>query len=146
MPRKSAAAIEMEPFAQPRAQRSSPIKPPADASATVRELSAEILASQPPDHWRAGDEFLVEQHAQSILAAREAHRHLEIEGYVFPNGRANPWIIIWEKANRATVATAAKLRLSPQQRRDGKATEREPRREVNSLGLPISRHGQPWRR
>jgi phage terminase small subunit len=74
-----------------------------------------ILASQASSHWRSGDEFLVEQYAQSILAAREAYAHLETEGYVLANGRSNPWLVPWEKATRASVALAARLRLSPQQ-------------------------------
>jgi hypothetical protein len=99
----------------------------------------DILASQPSDHWRSGDELLIEQYAQSIVAARQAHEHLRSEGYVLNGGRASSWLVVWEKATRASVALAAKLRLAPQQRIDAKAAARE--REFDGFGNPIGR----WR-
>jgi hypothetical protein len=124
MPRKSKAAIEIEQFLTPSVERLSCIAPPDDIPVNVRELMNDLIASQPASHWRSGDEYLVEQHAQSILAAREAHAHLQAEGYVL-DGKPNPWINIWEKSTRASVALAAKLRLAPQQRHDAKHAARE---------------------
>jgi hypothetical protein len=103
----------------------------------VRKLVDDLLASQPAEHWRDGDEHLCEQYAQAILAARQAHDHLQGEGYVLEGGRANPWINVWEKATRASVALAGRLRLAPQQRHDAKRAAREIERDV--YGNPITR-------
>jgi hypothetical protein len=61
----------------PAAERSSSIGPAGDIPVNVRKLMTELIASQPADHWRPDDEYLVEEHAQSILAAREAHEHCD---------------------------------------------------------------------
>jgi hypothetical protein len=126
----------MEPFAPRDNSHLSPVEPARNSPEKVSKLSAELLASQPDDHWRSGDEFLVEQYAQSILAGREAFEHLQSEGYVLESGKANSWIIIWEKSTRASVQLAARLRLSPQQRHDAKAAARELHR--NQFGNPIT--------
>jgi hypothetical protein len=52
--------------------------------------------------------------------------------------RTNPWLVVWEKAVRGSVALAARLRLSPQQRHDGKHTARE--RHYDQYG-----NVAPWR-
>jgi hypothetical protein len=139
VPRKSQAAIDFEPFTRPPAEQKTSIRPPGDVPDNVGGLMTDILATQPADHWRSGDEFLIEQYAQSIVAAREAHLHLQSEGYILETGKVNPWAVIWEKATRASVALAAKLRLSPQQRHDAKRAARE--RDRDQYGNPVGR----WR-
>jgi phage terminase small subunit len=134
----------MEPFVPGDNAGVSPIEPPRDIPAKVRELADELLASQPPNHWRRGDEYLLEGYCQAIIAGREAFEHLQSEGYV-KGGRANPWIQIWEKATRASTALCARLRLSPSARHDAKAADRE--RHRNKLGNPITPvRGWPARR
>jgi hypothetical protein len=139
VPRKSQAAIDIEPFVRPPSEQKTSIRPAGDVPANIRDLMTNIFSTQPSDHWRDGDEYLVEQYAQSIVAAREAHLHLQSEGYILETGKANPWAVIWEKATRASVALAAKLRLSPQQRHDAKRAAREQDRD--QYGNPVGR----WR-
>ena len=67
-----------------------------------------------PEHFRAGDEHLIEQFAQAILLARQAYGELELAGVTSSDGKA--WTIALEKAHRASVALAARLRLCPQSR------------------------------
>jgi hypothetical protein len=136
MPRKSSAAFERDLFVKkPPADRSSPTELSDNIPATVRQLMEIIIDSQPAEHWEDADRFLIEQHAQSILAAREAHAHLQKEGYILKDGRQNRWLLVWEKATRATIASAAKLRLAPQQRYDAKRAARELHEKPTSLGI-----------
>jgi hypothetical protein len=136
MPRKSRAAIEFEPFTRKPNGPKTSIAPPADIPSSISELMSEIFASQPADHWRSGDEHLVEQYSQAILTCREAHQHLRSEGHVLASGKANPWLLVWEKFNRASVALAARLRLAPQQRHDAKRAARE--LHLTEYGNPIT--------
>ena len=85
----------------------------------VKLIWADLVGAMSPDHFRPSDAPLIEQYAQSIALARVAYAHLNGEGPVL-NGRANPWLIVLEKAHRSSVALSMRLRLSPQSRLQAK--------------------------
>ena len=85
-------------------------------------LWAEIVSTMPHDHFRASDAPLIEQYAQAISLARQAYANLAEEGSVVA-GRANPWLVVLEKAGRSSVALSMRLRLSPQSRMDRKTVK-----------------------
>jgi phage terminase small subunit len=118
MPRKSAAALATKVDG-----KSTRLAPYPGVTPEVRALWLELTAACAPDHFRASDRPLLEQYCQSVSLAREAYGHLREEGPVV-NGRHNPWLIFFEKANRACVALSARLRLSPQHRTDPKTVGR----------------------
>jgi hypothetical protein len=135
MPRKSSAAIALGNLNV--SGRPTPIGVPASLPASLKGIVADLIASQAPQHFRDGDDYLLEQYAQSIIAAREAFAHLEREGFVV-NGKANAWAIILEKAHRSSVALAGRLRLAPQQRMDQEKAARERSPNFGYRSLP------PW--
>jgi phage terminase small subunit len=112
MPRKSVEALTTFPRVDGRV---SHLETPADLPASLRPIVDDLVASQRPEHFRPGDEHLLEQYAQAITVGRKAFAKLEKEGYVV-GGKANPWIIILEKAHRSVVALSGRLRLAPQMR------------------------------
>jgi hypothetical protein len=136
MPRKSAAAIEAELLVKRPKSRTSSRKRVGNGPITIRQLADDIYASQPPAHWRDGDEYLIEQYAASILACREADENLRRDGYLRKDGKTSNWVVVFEKFSRASVALAARLRLSPQQRQDGKTAAREVHR--TKFGNPLN--------
>jgi hypothetical protein len=121
MPRKSMAAISTLPAVNAKHNR---IHPRADASAEVRDIFSELVRSQRPEHFRPGDEHLIEQYAQSVILAQKAFAELELSGPVSPDGRMSPWVIALEKAHRSSVALAARLRLCPQSRLSARSAGR----------------------
>lgn len=131
MPRRSSAALGMGMLNV--SGRPTPIGVPDDLPASLKGIVADLIASQAPQHFREGDDYLLELYAQAIVASREAFAHLEEEGFVV-DGKANPWVIILEKAHRSSVALAAKLRLAPQQRMDCEKAAREQRFPSHGLG------------
>jgi phage terminase small subunit len=88
----------------------------------IKLIFGEIVSTMPADHFRATDGPLVEQYAQAIALARSAYANLTEEGPVVA-GRANPWLVVLEKAHRSSVALSMRLRLSPQSRMDRKAVK-----------------------
>jgi phage terminase small subunit len=119
MPRKSIAALAFKPHASAR------LAPRSGLSSEVRLIFVELVGRMPPDHFRETDAPLIEQYAQSIALARQAYANLTEEGSVVA-GRANPWLIVLEKAHRSSVALSMRLRLSPQSRMDRKAVRNGP--------------------
>jgi phage terminase small subunit len=120
MPRKSSAAL----LALPYQRRTRPrLAPSDDAPAAVREVFQEIVRSAPADHFQTGDAPLIQAYAEAIVLARKAAVALDKDGPVV-GGRANPWIVVQEKAHRAIAAMAMRLRLSPQHRQEAKIAAR----------------------
>jgi phage terminase small subunit len=132
MPRKSAAELAV-PAVDGRPSR---LCPRGDAPAQVRRVFNDLVASEPPEHFRAGDADLVEQYAQSVVLARQAFKELARHGPVI-KGRASPWLVVLEKAHRSAVALSARLRLSPQNRTDPKSVGR------HRVG-PMSAYDKPF--
>jgi hypothetical protein len=96
----------------------------------VREIFVALVASRPPEHFRAEDADLLEQHAQGIALARQAYAELAANGPVV-DGRPSPWLVVLEKSHRSCVALSGRLRLAPQMRFDRKVAGTKPR----GLGL-----------
>jgi hypothetical protein len=117
LPRKSAAALSV---LSPVDGRPSRLRPRPHMPREVREIFVDLVASRPPEHFRAEDADLLEQHAQGIALARQAYAELEASGPVV-NGKASPWLVVLEKAHRSCVALSGRLRLAPQMRLDRKA-------------------------
>ena len=115
MPRKSSAALAIATPELPRR-----LAPRSGLSPEVKLIWGELVASMPESHFRITDAPLIEQYAQSIALARQAYSFLNEEGSVVA-GRANPWLVVLEKAHRSSVALSMRLRLSPQSRMDRKA-------------------------
>jgi hypothetical protein len=134
MPRKSIAALTLLPAVDGRPAR---LRPRAEASATVRRIFSDLVASVPVEHFRPGDADLIEQLSQSIALARQAYAELEANGPVI-DGRASPWNVVLEKAHRSSVALAARLRLCPQARTDPKTVGRQNRPAPSAYDL------RPW--
>jgi phage terminase small subunit len=120
MPRKSAAAIDIEHLAK----RNEPkgLRARSALSPEVKLLWTELVSSMPHSHFRDSDAPLIEQYCQAIALARQAYAHLNEEGSVV-SGRANAWLVVLEKAHRSSVALSMRLRLSPQSRLDRKAVK-----------------------
>jgi phage terminase small subunit len=119
MPRKSTASLSViRPAGAPKV-----LRPPSHLSADLVSAFHEIVATTPASHFRASDAPLVERYAVALVLARQANDALASEGPVIA-GRVNPWITVAEKADRAIVALAAKLRLCPQARTDPKTAGR----------------------
>jgi phage terminase small subunit len=119
MPRKSAAELDIEHL-KPKA--STRLAPRSGLSPEVKLIWGELVASMPESHFRTTDAPLIEQYAQAIALARQAYANLDAEGSVVA-GRANPWLVVLEKAHRSSVALSMRLRLSPQSRMDRKAVK-----------------------
>ena len=116
--RKSAASLTV---ITPTGERLLRCRP--DAPEDVRAVFARIVSDVGADHFRASDADLIEQYSAAICLARQAYAHLREEGPVVA-GRVNPWQTTLEKANRASVALSARLRLAPQSRLDRKKAGR----------------------
>src|SRR5262245_48032410 len=99
MPRKSAAALSIVRVdGSPEKLHARP-----GASAAIRAVFAEITSQVPANHFRPSDAPLIEQYAQAIVLGRQAYAAIEEEGPVV-GGRANPWVVVLEKAHRSAVA------------------------------------------
>ena len=134
MPRKSAAALAIVP---PVDGRPSRLRPRTDAPAAVRKIFNALVASEPPEHFRAGDADLVEQYAQAVVLARQAFGQLARYGPVNA-GKASPWLVVLEKAHRSAVALSARSRLSPQNRTDPKSVGRQRAGPMSAYDRPFA--------
>ena len=124
MPRKS--VVELSTPINTAATRR--IRPREGTPEAVRAIFAEIVSHVPSEHFRPSDAPLLEQYAQAIAVSRQAYSALEADGPVVDgaNGpKANPWVSVLEKAQRSSVALAARLRLAPQSRADPKTVARQ---------------------
>ena len=117
MPRQAVAALSILPGAE---GRPGYLRPRADAPASLRQIIFDLIRSQKPEHFRAGDEHLLEQYAQAIWLGRKAYAKLEKDGPVI-GGKASPWIVVLEKSHRSVVSLSGRLRLAPQMRFDSVA-------------------------
>lgn len=90
---------------------------PAYLDGPARGVFLDIVSTVAGDHFAPCDLPLLEQYAIAAAQAREAAEVLGREGAVV-DGKASPWIVVQEKAQRAMVALAMRLRISPQARFD----------------------------
>ncbi len=118
MPRKSLAALStLKVDGQP-----SRLTPPAGLAADAKRIFTGIVSACGPEQFQASDLPLLSQYAQAIALAERAVKELNRQPVI--GTRASPWLSISEKAWRATVALAPKLRLTPSSRYDSRAAQR----------------------
>src|SRR5262245_25740641 len=111
MPRKSTAALAIvTPLSD-----AGRLRPRRELPEDVANVFREIVNSVPNDHFTRADAPAVEQYAFAILLGRESFKHLSDEGQVI-SGRTSPWVVCFEKAQRAVTALCMRLRLAPQAR------------------------------
>jgi phage terminase small subunit len=95
----------------------SRMRPPPHLSPAARSVFDSLVSAVAMDHFTAADLPLLAEYATSAATAQQASAMLDAEGYVV-GGRANPWLVVQEKAQRALVALSARLRVCPQSRFD----------------------------
>jgi phage terminase small subunit len=94
-----------------------PAAPPAGLSTEEERIFQELLTAVDPGHFAASDLPLLVAYVQAVAQHDRAVQAIRREGDVV-NGKASPWIVVQEKAQRAMVALSMRLRLSPQARRE----------------------------
>ena len=110
MSRRSALSSHIIPLPRP----SSRVRPPANLPAPERDLFVELVAANPPNHFRPSDLPLLVQYCAAVVLGERAAAELRRAPVV--NGKSSPWLVVFEKCSRATIALAMRLRLSPQAR------------------------------
>lgn len=113
MPRASSASLETV-IARIAPKR---ISPPENLSAGAADIFRAVVGSVDPEHFRPCDLPLMVEYARAADLANTAAAGLDAEGAIV-NGRANPYLIVQEKATRALTALSARLRICPQSRFD----------------------------
>jgi phage terminase small subunit len=86
------------------------LKPPANLSKLAALEFKRIVASEPAAHFKESDLSLLVQYCEAVALAERAVAELQDED------APSRWLSLWEKATRAMVALAMRLRLSPQSR------------------------------
>ncbi len=118
MPRKSLAALTTLRIDG----RPSRLSPPAGLAADAKRIFQGIVTACEARQFQASDLPLLAQYSQAIALAERAVKELNRQPVI--GTRASPWLSISEKAWRATVALAPKLRLTPSSRYDSRAAQR----------------------
>ena len=93
------------------------LRPPPELGEAEREIWVSIVAACGAKHFERSDNPLLVRYCQNVVLARQAAAALTREGAII-GGRPSPWLIVAEKCDRALVALAMRLRLSPQARRE----------------------------
>jgi hypothetical protein len=119
MPRRPAAAANVVQIDT----RSVRLRPPANMPAPERDVFVALVATNPPSHFRASDMVLLVQYCAAAVLNDRAVAELRTAPIV--DGKPSPWLQIFEKTNRAVVALALRLRISPQARAPNTPTRRE---------------------
>jgi len=113
MPKRSAASLAIAPVRLPRTR----LQPPRNLSKGAARVFADIVSACEPEHFNPADLPLLIEYARAVDLADRAARELDKHGAVI-DGKTNPHLIAQEKAVRAMVALAARLRICPQSRFD----------------------------
>lgn len=90
---------------------------PAYLTRAAKAVFEALVSSVDAEHFTQADLPLLAEYATAAVTAQKAAEMLELEGHVV-GGRANPWLVVQEKAQRALVALSARLRVCPQSRFD----------------------------
>jgi|SRR5215469_14613936 len=125
MPRRSAASSQIIPLPRPQSR----VRPPANLPVPERDLFVELVANNPPQHFKPSDMPLLVQYCASAVLAERAVAELR-RSPLNEEGKASPWLVVFEKANRASIALAMRLRLSPQARAPNNPTRPAPQLSV----------------
>ena len=114
--RKSSASLT----APPVDGSPSRLEPPAAMSAAERIIFEQLIGAVDRRHFRQSDAPLVHAYVRAIALETWAAKELTADPL------NTKLLLIWEKASRAMVAIAAKLRLCPQSRQNSKTAARMP--------------------
>ena len=94
------------------------LDPPATLTKPQAAIFRQVCRSVASDHFQRCDLTLIGEFARAADLANQAAAALAEHGPVTPDNKLSPWVTTQEKAQRALVAIAARLRLSPQHRLD----------------------------
>jgi phage terminase small subunit len=120
MPRRSAASSQIFPLPRPQSR----VRPPSTLPIPERDLFVELVAANPANHFRPSDMPLLVQYCAAVVLGERAAAELRQEPVI--DGKASPWLVVFEKCSRATIALAMRLRLSPQARAPNNPTRSAP--------------------
>jgi hypothetical protein len=120
MPRKSAASLSVVVDTQ-----QIRLRPPPNLPQPERTLFVELVTSCAPSHFKAADLPLLVQYCAASVLSERALDELRREP-VSKDNKASAWLQVFDKANRACMALAMRLRLSPQARQPNNPTRRDP--------------------
>jgi phage terminase small subunit len=95
----------------------TPPAAPAGLSAEEERVLQQLLTSVDAGHFTPSDMPLLVAYCQAVAQHDRAVQAIRCEGDVV-DGKASPWVVVLEKAQRAMVALSMRLRLSPQARRE----------------------------
>jgi hypothetical protein len=101
------------------------LRPPPKLRGRERDLFVELVASNPPKHFRPSDMPLLLQYVASATLAEKALAQLRRQPVIDGGNRTSPWLVVFEKASRASIALAMRLRLSPQSRSDPRSVREQ---------------------
>jgi phage terminase small subunit len=127
MPRRSQADVTQ--FPRIDVGRQTHLEISDDLPKSLRAVVEDLISSQKPEHFKPGDEILLEAFASAHLLRREAFQHIEDDGAVI-NGKSSPWLSVLEKTSKQLVALSGRLRLAPQMR----ASSRDAARKQDGYG------------
>lgn|SRR5262245_28150323 len=94
------------------------LQAPANLAPVEREVFENLVATIDRKHFRPSDLPLLCAYCRAIVFEERAGRELTQD----PTN--TKWLAVWEKAGRAIVQLAGKLRLSPQSRQHATTTAR----------------------
>jgi phage terminase small subunit len=98
----------------PLATHPTRLSAPANLTAPERAVFVELIAANPPEHFRASDLPLLASYCSAVVLHQRAVAELRLKPIV--GGKSSPWTNLYEKSGRTMVALAMRLRLSPQSR------------------------------
>ena len=115
--------------------RPSRIDPPESLTEPERILFCELVSNCEPEHLRPADQPLLLAYIQAILVSQDAVKRVVDDPAA---------LVIWEKSTRLLSSLAARLRLCPQSRIDGRVAGKQPQQfpppwlipsEINKRGV-----------
>jgi hypothetical protein len=86
------------------------LEPPPELGEIEREIFISLVSSVNTGHFQLSDRPLVVAYGRAIGFEQRAAQELAADP------TSTRWLAVWEKAQRAMVALALRLRLSPQSR------------------------------
>jgi hypothetical protein len=99
------------------------IKCPGDLDASAAFEFIRVVACMPPSWFEEADVPMVAAYARAIIGEKLASLELEAEPII--DGKASPWLAIWQARVRTVGVLARRLRLNPAGR-GGTKTGNEP--------------------
>jgi phage terminase small subunit len=110
MPKKSDNELKVIPLNH----AANALRPPANMPGPERAIFAELIAANPPNHFRSSDMPLLVSYCSAVVLHECAVAELRAAPVL--GNKSSPWLNVFEKTGHAMVALAMRLRLSPQAR------------------------------